>query len=57
MRHYNGGQADSGKVLDDYCYITSVLRTLHSKNHFITIKIVNKDNHVYDKSNHLREKL
>ena len=37
MRYCGGGQADQGKVLNNYCYVTSVLRTLRFKDYVITI--------------------
>ena len=37
-------QANQGEVLDDYCYVTSALKTLHSKSHIITFVIWLKQN-------------
>ena len=38
VRHYSGSQDEQGEVLNDYCYMTSILRTLRSsfEGHVIT---------------------
>ena len=37
LRHYSEGRVDQGKVLDNYCHVTPVLRTLCFESYVITI--------------------
>ena len=40
MRCCDESQTDQGKVLDDYCHVTSALGTFRSKGHVITLHYI-----------------
>ena len=40
LRYHSRDQADQGEVLDNYCHVTSALKTLRSEDHVIILNFL-----------------